>query len=118
LPAIEGYVPQDMVRALQAFLEFCYITQRDIHDANSLQELEDALEHYHTYHQIFQNCGAWTDSFNLPQQHSRLHYLQLIRAFSAPNGLCSSITESKLVLPWLQPSAGNPVIAIIDYGFP
>jgi hypothetical protein len=25
LPAIEGYVPPDMLRCLQAFLEFCYI---------------------------------------------------------------------------------------------
>jgi hypothetical protein len=111
LPAIEGYVPQDMVRALQAFLEFCYIARRDIHDTNSLRELEDALERYHTYRQIFQNCGVRTDGFNLPRQHSRLHYLQLIRAFGAPNGLCSSITESKHIKavkePWRRSNRFN-----------
>jgi len=49
LPAIEGYVPQDMVQALRAFLECCYIVRRNILDTNSLRELEDALERYHTY---------------------------------------------------------------------
>ena len=35
------------------------------------------------------------DSFALPRQHSLVHYVDVIRAFGAPNGLCSSITESK-----------------------
>ena len=30
----------------------------------------------------------------MPRQHSVIHYLALIRLFGAPNGLCSSITES------------------------
>ena len=111
LPAIEGHVPQEMVQALRAFLEFCYIARRDIHDTNSLRELEDALERYHTYRQIFQECGLRTDGFNLPRQHSLLHYLQLIRAFGAPNGLCSSITESKHIKavkePWRRSSRFN-----------
>ena len=36
LLAIEGHVPQEMVQALRAFLEFCYIARRDILDTNSL----------------------------------------------------------------------------------
>lgn len=31
----------------------------------------------------------------LPRQHSLVHYSALIRGFGAPNGLCSSITESR-----------------------
>jgi hypothetical protein len=111
LPAIEGHVPQEMVQALRAFLEFCYIARRDILDTNSLRELEDALERYHTYRQIFQECGIRPDGFNLPRQHSLLHYLQLIRDFGAPNGLCSSITESKHIKavkePWRRSSRFN-----------
>jgi hypothetical protein len=53
------------------------------------------------------NCGVRTDGFNLP----RLHYLQLIRAFGAPNGLCSSITESKHIKavkePWRRSNRFN-----------
>jgi hypothetical protein len=103
LPAIKGHVPQEMVQALRAFLKFCYITQRNIHDTNSLPELEDALEHYHTYRKIFQECGIRPDGFNLPRQHSIIHYLQLIRAFGAPNGLCSSITESNHIKAMKEP---------------
>jgi hypothetical protein len=111
LPAIEGHVPQEMVQALRAFLEFCYIARRDILDTNSLRELEDALERYHTYRQIFQECGVRPEGFNLPRQHSLLHYFQLIRDFGAPNGLCSSITESKHIKavkePWRRSSRFN-----------
>ena len=44
--------------------------------------------------------------FALPRQHSLVHYFSLVRAFGAPNGLCSSITESKHIKavkePWQQ----------------
>jgi len=44
----------------------------------------------------------------IPRQHSLDHYLALIWAFSAPNGLCSSITESKHIKavkePWCHSS--------------
>ncbi|KIM76997.1 hypothetical protein PILCRDRAFT_12366 [Piloderma croceum F 1598] len=48
----------------------------------------------------------------VPQDmHSRLHYLQLIRAFGTPNGLCSSITESKHIKavkePWRRSNRFN-----------
>jgi hypothetical protein len=103
LPAIEGHVQQDMVRALRAFLDFCYIARRNIHDNNTLQELKDALERFHTYRKIFQECGVRPNGFNLPRQHSLIHYFQLIRAFGAPNGLCSSITESKHIKAIKEP---------------
>lgn len=111
LPAIEGHVPHEMVQALRAFLEFCYIARRDIHDTNSLSDLGNALERYHTFRQIFQECGVRVDGFNLPRQHSCLHYSQLIRAFGSPNGLCSSITESKHIKavkePWRRSNRFN-----------
>ncbi|KAF8227756.1 hypothetical protein L208DRAFT_1295229, partial [Tricholoma matsutake] len=66
-------------------------------------KLEDALKRYHTHCKIFQECGVHAAGFNLPQQHSLLHYLQLIRAFGAPNGLSSSITESKHIKAVKEP---------------
>src|SRR5882724_959485 len=92
-----------MVVALRAFLEFCYIAQCDIHDTTSLCNLGDALNCYHTHHKTFQECGIHTNGFNLPQQHSLVHYVQLIRVFGAPNGLCSSITESKNIKAVKEP---------------
>ena len=104
-------MPEEMIQAIRAFLEFCYIVRRNVLDTKSLDELEDALNRYHKYRTIFQECGVRPDGFNLPRQHSLLHYLQLIREFGAPNGLCSSITESKHIKavkqPWRRSSRFN-----------
>jgi hypothetical protein len=104
LPAIEGHVPRDVVLAFRAFLEFCYIVRRDIITETILQELQDALDRYHRYRIIFEELGVCPSGFALPRQHSLVHYFPLIRAFGTPNGLCSSITESKHIKavkrPW------------------
>ena len=96
-----------MVRTLRAFLEFCYIARRDVIDTKSLAELEEALDRFHQYRTIFMECGV-RKNFNLPRQHFLRHYFALIRAYGAPNGLCSSITESKHIKavkkPWRRSS--------------
>jgi hypothetical protein len=103
LTAIKGHVPEEMLRTFWAFLEFCYIACRNIIDMQSLKELDDALQRFHQYREIFKDCGVRED-FSLPRQHSLMHYASLIRAFGSPNGLCSSITESKHIQavkrPW------------------
>ena len=110
LPAIEGCVPAEMIQAIRAFLEFCYIVRRDIVDTKTLDNLDDALKRFHTHRKIFQECGVRID-FNLPRQHSLIHYHHLIREFGAPNGLCSSITESKHIKavkePWRRSNHFN-----------
>jgi len=103
LPAIESYVPEEMVRAIRAFLEFCYIARRDVHDTHSLGALDDALHQFHHHREIFRTSGIRVNGFNLPRQHSLTHYVKLIRAFGAPNGLCSSITESKHIKAVKEP---------------
>ena len=35
-----------MVQAMRAFLDFCYIAQRDILDTDSLSALDDALQQF------------------------------------------------------------------------
>ena len=111
LPAIQGYVPDEMVKALQAFLNFCYIVWCDVHDTESLKALQDALDQFHKYHKIFQTSGVHPNSFDLPQSHAAVHYMHLIQAFGASNGLCSSIMESKHIVvvkePWQQSSWWN-----------
>ena len=108
LPAIEDHVPDEMVQAIHAFLEFCYIARCDVHDTHSLTALEDALKRFHHHREIFRTSGIRTNGFNLPRQHSLNHYIKLTRAFGAPNGLCSSITESKHIKavkePWRRSS--------------
>jgi hypothetical protein len=48
-------------------------------------------------------AGVRPDGFALPRQHALVHYLMLIRLFGLPNGLCSSITESKHIKAVKQP---------------
>ena len=92
-----------MVRTLRAFLEFCYIARRNVQDTRSLAELSDALDCFHRYRRVFEECGIRPDGFALPRQHSLSHYSTLIRAFGAPNGLCSSITEAKHIKAVKEP---------------
>jgi hypothetical protein len=111
LPAIEGHVPRDVVCAFHAFLEFCHIVRRDVITEETLRNLQDALTRYHHYRTIFEELGIRPDGFALPRQHSLVHYLSLIRAFGAPNSICSSITESKHIKaikePWRRSNRYN-----------
>ncbi|KAF7982136.1 hypothetical protein HWV62_29873 [Athelia sp. TMB] len=116
LPAIESYVPPDMIRAIRAFLEFCYIVRKNVIDIADLEQLQEALDRFHKYRKIFIDVGVRED-FNLPRQHSMVHFPRLIRAFGAPNGLCSSITESKHIKavkePWRRSSRHNAIIQMM-----
>jgi hypothetical protein len=111
LPAIEGYVPRDVLRTLRAFLEFCYIARHDIINEETLAQLTNALARFHQYRTIFEDLGIRPEGFALPRQHSLIHYPALIRSFGAPNGLCSSITESKHIAaikkPWRRSNRYN-----------
>ena len=72
------------------------LTERD------LDQLKDAVSHFHQYREVFIDCGVRED-FLMPRQHSIMHYHSLIRLFGAPNGLCSSITESKHIRAVKEP---------------
>ncbi|KAG1802868.1 uncharacterized protein HD556DRAFT_1437932 [Suillus plorans] len=107
LPAIEGHVPTDVVRTFRAFLEFCYLVRRNIITESTLVRIQDALDRFHHYRKVFESIGI-VPTFSLPRQHSCSHYVLLIRLFGAPNGLCSSITETKHIKavkePWRRSS--------------
>ncbi|KAI0246259.1 hypothetical protein BJV78DRAFT_1277264 [Lactifluus subvellereus] len=110
LPAISGHVPPQMVRCFAAFLEFCYPVRRDSINETTLEAINVALGRFHKERTIFEESGLRID-FNLPRQHSLKHYQRNIQLFGAPNGLCSSITESKHIKamkePWRQSSHFN-----------
>src|SRR5712692_7518252 len=92
-----------MLKTFRAFLEFCYIARAGVLDTKSLALLTDALKRFHDHWVIFEECGVRADGFALPRQHALSHYPSLIRAFGAPNGLCSSITESKHIKAVKEP---------------
>lgn len=96
-----------MVRTFNAYMDFCYLVRRDIIDENTLDAIDNALSRFHQYRIVFQEAGVrepGPKGFALPRQHSMVHYRPHIQNFGAPNGLCSSITESKHIVavkkPW------------------
>jgi len=104
--AIQAFVPSQVVEMISAFLEFCYIVRRNIITDNSLEQLKAALHKFHQSHQIFSGTVRLDgpSAFSLPRQHAMVHYYDHIKNFGSPNGLCSSITESKHITavkrPW------------------
>lgn len=100
-----------MVLALRVFMDFCYLVRRSIIDDDGIEEIHDTLERFLRYREIFRTTAIRPTGFALPRQHSMVHYPKQIRAFAAPNGLCSSITESKHIKavkkPWRQSNKFN-----------
>ena len=111
MPDIEGHVPDEIVLTFRAFLEFCYLVRKDVITDQTLVELCDALSQFHQHREIFRTLGVRPDGFSLPRQHSLVHYEVLIKQFGAPNGLCTSITESKHIKavkePWRRSNKYN-----------
>ncbi|KAH9014753.1 hypothetical protein EDB85DRAFT_2076425 [Lactarius pseudohatsudake] len=93
LAAIAGYVPSVMVHCIAAFMDACYIAH--------------CVQTFHRLRAIFVETGART-TLSLPRQHALNHFYNAIHLFGSPNGLCSSITESKHIRavkePWRRSS--------------
>lgn len=120
MSAIEGFVPREVVRCFRAYLDFCYIARMSVLTRSSLNSLDEALGRFHTYRAVFQQLGVrdpTPSGFSLPRQHAMVHYRRHIENFGAPNGLCSSITESKHITavkrPWRRSSRYNPISQIM-----
>ena len=108
ITALEGFVPIDIIKTLNVYLDFCYIAQKDVFTEDSLDALDNALGRFHHYCKIFQECGICPTGFLLPHQHSLIHYHHHIEKFGALNRVSSSITKSKhtaaVKKPWCQSS--------------
>ena len=106
LPAIAGHVLAQMVHAISSFMEFCYLVHRNIITKDDILAINTAVAKFHVERSIFDDVRP--DGYSLPRQHSLVHYTFLIQEFRAPNGLCSSITESKHIKavkePWQRSS--------------
>lgn len=79
--------------------------------------MKDALAYFHELRIVFVETGVRPDGFALPRQHALVHYVDCIHLFGSPNGLCSSITESKHIVavkePWRRSNRNEPLEQII-----
>ena len=96
-----------MIRTIGAFLDFCYLVRREVHGPENLDRMKAALSKFREYREVFRetrpHSRSGADEFSLPRQHSMDHYIDRIWDFGAPNGLCSSITESKHIKAVKEP---------------
>ena len=106
-----------MVQCIGALLDFSYLIRQSSHVTQDLCDMQTALSTFHHLCAIFETVGIRPDGFSLPRQHALVHYVCSIQLFGSPNGLCSSITESKHIVavkrPWHQSSRKQPLGQIL-----
>jgi hypothetical protein len=99
-----------MVQCLSAFLELCYIFRRNAITVDALDQAKEHLSRFHELRQIFVDTGTRAHT-SLPRQHALTHFITSIIDFGSPNGLCSSITESRHITavkePWRRSNRFN-----------
>lgn len=97
-------------------MELCYIFRRNVITTTALKTAEDLLKKFHELRNIFITEGV-RSSISLPRQHALVHYLLSIPLFGSPNGLCSSITESKHIKavkePWRRSSRFKALVQML-----
>ncbi|KAI9430281.1 hypothetical protein H4582DRAFT_2113894 [Lactarius indigo] len=107
LGAIAGYLSSVMVHCISRFMDACYLARRNAISGLGLDWFRESVAQFHELRDIFITSGVRT-SISLPRQHALVHYHFSIQLFGSPNGLCSSITESKHIKavkePWRRSS--------------
>ncbi|THG97315.1 hypothetical protein EW026_g4652 [Hermanssonia centrifuga] len=119
LPAVVHFVPADMARALSTFMEICYLLRRSVQTEDTVARVSQCLRRYHNLREIFRTTGTRPNGFHAYLRHHAIdHYPQHIVNFGAPNGLCSSITESKHIKavkePWRRSNKYNALSQMLE----
>jgi hypothetical protein len=83
-----------MVQCITTFMEAIYVACWNAISTTALQRFRDCVDSFCELWDIFITTGVRV-SISLPCQHALFHYYLSIQLFGSPNGLCSSITESK-----------------------
>ena len=76
-------------------MDFCYVVHQSSLNEVDLKALDSALQHFETECTIFETEDIHLDGISIPQIHALQHYHEAIELFGAPNGLSTSIVESK-----------------------
>lgn len=105
-----------MVQCIATFMEAIYVARRNAISAAALRRFHDSVDRFLELRDIFIVAGV-RDSISLPRQHALLHYYHSIQLFGSPNGLCSSITESKHIKavkePWRRSNRYKALIQML-----
>lgn len=106
-----------MVQCIVTFMDACYIARCNAITGPALKHFQSCVENFHVLRNIFIEAGVRA-SISLPRQHALRHYFYSIHLFSSPNGLCSSITESKHIEavkePWCRSNQYRALIQMLQ----
>jgi hypothetical protein len=91
-----------MVQCLSAFMDLCYLFRRNAITNSDLKRIKSKLKRFQQLRSIFIEAGV-RETISLPRHHALVHYFTSITLFGSPNGLCSSITESKHIKAVKEP---------------
>jgi hypothetical protein len=97
-------------------MDACYIARRNAITAPALEHFRECVKKFHELRNIFIQAGVRA-SISLPRQHALKHFYNSIHLFGSPNGLCSSITESKHIKavkePWRWSSRYQALVQML-----
>jgi hypothetical protein len=92
LPAVR--LPQRLIIATRAALDFLYLAQLPVHSSSTLTALTDSLMLFHNNKQIFIDLGIRND-FNFPKIHGMSHYYEGITMVGTTDN-CNTETSERL----------------------
>jgi hypothetical protein len=105
-----------MVHCIANFMDACYIARRNAITSPSLEHFRHCVDTFQELRNIFIATDVRT-TISLPRQHALDHFYYAMQFFGSPNGLCSSITESKHIKavkePWRRSSRFKALIQML-----
>ena len=89
-----------VISTVRALLDFAYLAQYPVHSSETLTQMNEALERFHTHKDIFITLGARSD-FDLNKLHYALHYRIMIERFGTTDNYNTEYTE-RLHIPYAK----------------
>jgi hypothetical protein len=105
-----------MVCCIATYMDACYIVCRNAISMPVLERFNQLVKKFQEPRDVFITSGVRT-SISLPRQHGLPHFYSGIQLFGAPNGLCSSLIESKHIKvvkePWRRSSQFRALVQML-----
>ena len=87
-----GAVNDEVLTVIRAVIDFIYFSQLHSHTTNTLASLQQCLETFHNYKNIFVELGI-REHFNIPKLHNIQHYVDAIYSLGSADGYNTELPE-------------------------
>ena len=85
LGVMAGAVNDEVLTVVRAAIDFIYLSQLHSHTTKSLSALQQCLENFHAYKNVFIDLGV-REHFNIPKLHNIQHYVDSIHLLGSADG--------------------------------